>query len=107
MTSLALTRSCAERSLASQIRTFIAQYLKVDTDSIDARSCLADDFGLDLFDITELMITLEQTFCAEGEITDDPNQMECVEDLIRHIEQHREFSHVDSCHEVSRRQRTI
>jgi acyl carrier protein len=63
--------------------------LKVDADSIDARSCLADDFGLDLFDITELMITLEQTFCAEGEITDDPNQMECVEDLIRHIEQHR------------------
>ena len=89
MTSLALTRSCAERSLASKIRTFITQCLKVDADSIDARSCLADDFGLDLFDITELMITLEQKFCAEGEITDDPNQMECVEDLIRDIVQHR------------------
>lgn len=102
MTSLALIqRSSAEGSLASQIRTFIAQYLKVDADSIDAHSSLTDDFRLDLFDITELIIVLEQQFCAEGEITDDPNQIECVGDLIRHIEQHQGEAHADSCDEVS------
>jgi acyl carrier protein len=90
MTSLALIwRSPAEGSLAIQIRTFIAQYLKVDTDSIEAHSSLTDDFGLDLFDITELTIVLEQQFCAQGEIMDDPSQIEFVDDLICHIEQHR------------------
>ena len=89
MTSLALIRSCAEGSLANQVRTFIAQYLKVDADSVDAYSSLTDDFGLDLFDITELMIVLEQNFCAEAtEILDEPNQIEFLGHLIRHIEQH-------------------
>jgi acyl carrier protein len=89
MTSLALIRrSSAEGSLASQIRTSIAQYLKVDAASINAHSDLTGEFGLDLFDITELMIVLEQQFCADREITDEPNRIELVDDLIRHIEQH-------------------
>jgi acyl carrier protein len=88
MTSMALNRSFAEASLASQICTFIARYLKVDAASIDAHSDLTDDFGLDLLDITELMIVLEQQFCTEGEITDEPKQIELVADLIQHIEQH-------------------
>jgi acyl carrier protein len=105
MTSLALVQPCAEESVASQIRTFIAQYLKVDAVSVDGRSCLTADFGLDLFEITKLMIMLEQQFCAEEEITDDPNEIECVEDLIHHVEQHRGcFSQLLRDNERSERQ---
>jgi len=46
-------------------------------------SHLCDDLGLDLIDITELMIVLEREFGVEEEITDEPNQMEFVSDLIR------------------------
>ena len=87
MTSLALIRrSSTEGFLASQIRAFIAQYLKVEVDSIGAHSHLADDFGLDLLDITELLVVLEEQFAADGELTDEPNQIEFVGDLIRYIE---------------------
>jgi acyl carrier protein len=79
--------SSPEAVLASKIRAFIAQFLKVDVVSIGVHSHLTDDFGLDLLDITELMIALEEQFGAEGEIMDDaPIRIETVEDLIRHIE---------------------
>jgi hypothetical protein len=42
--------------------------------------------------LLKLMIMLEQQFCAEREITDDPSQIECVADLIRHIEQNHDVS---------------
>ena len=101
MRSLALVPD-TEGLLGEQIRTFLADYLKVDRGAIDAGSCLTDDFGLDLFDVTELMILLEQQFCANPtEISDEPNQIEVVGDLIRHIEQHHCFGQVDNCADVS------
>ena len=69
--------------MQSQIRTFITRYLKFDVGSIGGGSHLSDDLGLDLIDVTELMIALEKQFGVEGEIADEPNQMEFVSDLIR------------------------
>jgi acyl carrier protein len=94
MASSALVPRSSEGSLESQICAFIAQYLKVNVDSIDAHSSLTDDFALDLFDITELMIVLEQQFCPEREITDDPNEIEIVDDLIHHIQQNTSRNHI-------------
>ena len=50
---------------------------------------MSDDLGLDLIDVTELMIALEKQFGVEGEIADEPNQMEFVSDLIRYIEDNK------------------
>jgi acyl carrier protein len=75
-----------QESLASQIRAFITRYLKFDVGSIGDGSHLADDLGLDLIDVTELMILLEREFGVEEEIAAEPNQMEFVSDLIRYIE---------------------
>jgi acyl carrier protein len=89
-----VTRASSEGSLANQICTFIAQYLKVNVDAIDARLSLTDDLGLDLLDITELMLLLERQFCPEGEITGEPNEIEIVDDLINHIQQNTSRNHL-------------
>ena len=87
MVSVALVqRSSAEVFLVSEIHAFIAQHLKVDIASMDANSHLTDDFGLDLFDIIELLIFLEKRFGVDAETADEPNQIEFVGDLIRYIE---------------------
>ena len=88
MTSL-IRRCSLEEALASQIRAFITRHLKFDVDSIGDGSHLSDDLGLDLIDVTELMIALEKQFGVEGEIADEPNQMEFVSDLIRYIEDNK------------------
>ena len=88
MTSL--TQRCSlEEALASQIRAFITRYLKFDFGSIGDGSHLSDDLGLDLIDVTELMIALEKQFGVEGEIADEPNHMEFVGDLIHYIEDNK------------------
>jgi acyl carrier protein len=69
--------------LGSEIWAFIAQYLQVDIDSMNAHSHLSDDFGLDLFDITELMIGLEEWFGLKLEAADELSQIEFVGDLAR------------------------
>ena len=87
MVSVALVqRSSAEVFLASEIQAFIAQRLKVDIASMDAHSHLTDDFGLDLFEITELLTALEERFGVDAETADEPNRIEFVGDLIRYIE---------------------
>jgi acyl carrier protein len=88
MTVLTLTRrisSPKEGLLANQIRTFIAEHLGVDVDSIGVDSHFRDDLGLDLLDVVELMILLEEKF-TNGKITDEGDGIEFVGDLIRHIE---------------------
>ena len=47
---------------------------------------LSEEFGLELLDIIELTILLEEQVDAEGEVTNEPNQIEFVGDLIRYIE---------------------
>ena len=94
MASSALVPRSSEGSLANQICTFIAQYLKVNVDAIDARLSLTDDLGLDLLDITELMLLLERQFCPEGEIAGESNEIEIVDDLIHHIQQNTSRNHL-------------
>jgi acyl carrier protein len=86
MASVVIQRPSAEVFLASQIQAFIAQHVKVDIASMDAHSHLTDDFGLDLFDITELLTALERRFGVDAETADEPNQIEFVGDLIHYIE---------------------
>ena len=94
MASSALIPRSSEGSLQNQICAFIAQFLKVGVESIDAHSSLTNDFGLDLLEITELMIVLEQQFCPEEEITDEPNEIEIVDDLIHHIQRNTSRNHL-------------
>ena len=87
MTSLASPSTALnEGFLASKIRARIAEHVGVDIESINDDSHLSNDFGLDLLDIIELMFLLERQFGAEGEITDEPNQIESVGSLIRYVE---------------------
>jgi acyl carrier protein len=86
MVSVALVeRFSAEVLLAGQIQAFIAQRLRVDIASLDAHSHLTDDFGLDLFEITELLTALEERFGVDAEAADEPDQIDFVGDLIRYI----------------------
>ena len=88
MTSL-IRQYSLEESLASQIRAFITRSLKFDTGSIGDGSHLYEDLGLDLIDVTELMIALEKQFGVQGEVVDEPTHMEFVGDLIRYIEDNK------------------
>jgi acyl carrier protein len=71
--------------LAIKIRTFIAEYLRVDVDSIGVDSHFGDDLGLDLLDVVELTMLLEEEL-VNREITDANEELEFVGDLIHHIE---------------------
>jgi len=95
MTSLASpSAALKEGSLASKIRARLAEHVGVDVECINDDSHLSEDFGLDLLDIIELTILLEEQFpAAEGEVTNEPNQIEFVGDLIRHIERQSIESH--------------
>jgi acyl carrier protein len=94
MTSLASPSSAPkEGSLASKIRARIAEHVGVDVECINDDLHLSEDFGFDLLDIIELTILLEEQFGAEREITDEPNQIEFVGGLIRHIERQSIGSH--------------
>ena len=94
MTSLASPCSILKEGfLASKIRARIAEHVGVDIQCINDDSHLSDDFGLDLLDIIELVIVLEEEFGTEGEITDEPNQIESVGGLIRHMERQSIESH--------------
>jgi acyl carrier protein len=70
---------------AIKIRTFIAEHLRVDVDSIGVDSHFRDDLGLDLLDVVELTILLEEEL-VNREITDANEELEFVDDLIHHIE---------------------
>jgi acyl carrier protein len=88
MTSL-IRQYSLEEPLASQIRAFITRSLKFDLGSIGDGSHLYEDLGLDLIDVTELMIALEKRFGVEGEVAEEPTHMEFVGDLIHYIEDNK------------------
>ena len=94
MTSLASPSSTLKEGfLASKIRARIAEYVGVDVECINDDSHLSEEFGLELLDIIELTILLEEQVDAEGEVTNEPNQIEFVGDLIRNIERQSIESH--------------
>jgi acyl carrier protein len=85
MTVTARISTLTEGFLANRIRTFIAEHLGTDVESIRVDSHFSDDLGLDLLDFVELTILLEEQF-TNGEIADAPEGMELVGDLVQHIE---------------------
>ena len=86
MAVLGLVQRSSQGFLESEIRAFIAQYLKVDIASMDAHSHLTDDYGLDFCDVIKLLMALEERFGIDPETMDDPKQVEFVDDLISYIE---------------------
>jgi acyl carrier protein len=87
MKSSALTRgnsAAKELSLASKVRAFIAEHVRVDVESITANSHLSDDLGLDPLDVIELTILLEDQF-TNGGVRDEAVAMQFVRDLVSHL----------------------
>jgi acyl carrier protein len=98
MTIPTLTRRAStltEGFLAKKIRTFIAEHLGTDADSISVDSHFRDDLGLDLLDVVELTILVEEEF-TNGEITDAAAEIEFVGDLVQHIEVYQSCAAVQS-----------
>jgi acyl carrier protein len=71
--------------LSIRIRTFIAERLGVNVDTVIADSHFRDDLGLDLLDVVELTMLIEEEF-VKREIADSNDEIEFVGDLIQHIE---------------------
>ena len=80
------------RFLKSRMYAFIAEHLGVDVKLISDETHIGDDFGLDYIDIVELTVLLEEKF-APGRVLNDTDEIECVGDLIRHIEMSDDASH--------------
>ena len=90
MSMLASSRgpsSPAPDILVTRIRTFIAERLGVNVDSVIVDSHFRDDLGLDLLDVVELTMLIEKEF-VKREIADSIDEIEFVGDLISHIEFH-------------------
>jgi acyl carrier protein len=88
MSMLASSRgpsSPARDILSIRIRTFIADRLGVNVDTVIVDSHFRDDLGLDLLDVVELTMLIEKEF-VKREIADSNDEIEFVGDLIQHIE---------------------
>jgi acyl carrier protein len=73
-------------STTRNIRTLIAEHLRVEVERVTDEARFLDDLGADWLDRLELMIAVEDQFTGL-EITDDQvDRIEVVGDLIRYIE---------------------
>ncbi len=73
-------------STTRNIRTLIAEHLRVEVERVTDEARFLDDLGADWLDRLELMIAVEDQFTGL-EITDDQvDRIEVVSDLIRYIE---------------------
>jgi acyl carrier protein len=70
---------------ANDVRTIVAKHLGVDIKRVTDEAHFTDDFGADWLDRLELMIEIEDQFPAVEFTDDDVDQIDVVEDLIRHI----------------------
>ena len=78
------TRELRAELESNNVRTFIADQLGVDVESITDRSHFMDDLGADWLDRLELMVIIEEVTGLE--FTDDEvDQIKVVGDLIRRI----------------------
>jgi acyl carrier protein len=90
MTSLA--SNAADVAVSDQvdreIRARIAEYVGVGVKDIRDDAELNEDLGLDLLEVSELIVVLEEMFVGRTFIN-EPDRIESVGDLIGHIERHR------------------
>ncbi len=71
-----------------EIRARIAEYVGVGVKDIRDDAELNEDLGLDLLEVSELIVVLEEMFVGRTFIN-EPDRIESVGDLIGHIERHR------------------
>ena len=77
------------RADANEVRSFIAEYLGIDTKEVTDETHLTDDLGLDWLDRLELMVLIEDEFVGVDFFADTiATQIVLVGDLIRQIEHH-------------------
>ena len=74
---------------AKDVRTLIAHQLGVDVKRVTDEAHFADDLGADWLDRLELMIEIEAQFPTVEFTDDDVDQIDVVEDLIRHLKSAR------------------
>jgi acyl carrier protein len=80
------TATAREEALAAKdVRTLIAHQLGVDVKRVTDEAHFADDLGADWLDRLELMIEIEAQFPTVEFTDDDVDQIDVVEDLIRHL----------------------
>ena len=74
---------------ANEVRSFIAEYLGIDTKEVTDETHLTDDLGLDWLDRLELMVLIEDEFVGVDFFADTiATQIVLVGDLVRQIEHH-------------------
>jgi acyl carrier protein len=84
--SLKINATAREEVLgAKDVRTLIAHQLGVDVKRVTDEAHFADDLGADWLDRLELMIEIEAQFPTVEFTDDDVDQIDVVEDLIRHL----------------------
>jgi acyl carrier protein len=67
------------------IRTLVAKQLRVDLEFVTSETHFTNDLGADLLDRVELMLAIEAKFAGVEITDDDVEQIQVVEDLIRHL----------------------
>lgn len=76
----------SDSTVATRIRTALAEHLKRDVSKIQLQSDLRKDLGLDSLAMIELLFKIEETFDLEIP-NDDLSQITTVGDVITYVEQ--------------------
>jgi len=81
--------TAANQTVATNVRSLVAEYLGVDANRVSDEAQFFNDLGADWLDRLELMIGIEEHFGVE---IDDDNieKLTGVGDLIRFIEAHQQ-----------------
>jgi acyl carrier protein len=69
----------------NNVRTLVAQQLRVDIEFVTSETHFTHDLGADLIDRVELMLAIEDQFASAEIADDDVEQIQVVGDLIRHL----------------------
>jgi acyl carrier protein len=69
----------------NDVRTLVAEQLRVDIEFVTSETHFANDLGADSLDRVELMLAIEDRFAGVEITDDDVEQIQVVGDLIRHL----------------------
>ena len=75
-----------QEQVGSAVRNLIAAHLRVNPRRVTDEARLVEDLGADWLDRLELMIAIEDRFCAVEIGEDQADQLVIVGDLVRFIE---------------------
>ena len=69
----------------NDVRTLVAEQLRVDIEFVTSETHFANDLGADSLDRVELMLAIEDRFAGVEITDDDVEQIQVVGDLIRYL----------------------